>query len=124
MNYSMWTLDKEKPVYIQLVNNIKYEILSGRILPGEFLPSIRDMAKLTQTNPNTVGRACRELRKQKFLVSNRTNRFSVTEDIEHITLMREKSVDENCCTFLSSMLSFGFDKAEILAYLNHISESL
>lgn len=124
MDYSLWTIDKEKPIYVQLLDNIKCGILSGRIQPGEYLPSIRDMAQLTHANPNTVARAYRELRKLKLLDSNRTNRFSVTIDIEYIKFLKEKTAREICSSYLTSMLGFGMTKTEIFDYINHFCDSL
>ena len=49
------------PIYLQIVNQIKYLISSGRLAPGEELPPIRVLAERLLVNPNTVARAYREL---------------------------------------------------------------
>ena len=43
MNYMEWTFDEKSPIYKQLAHRLKYGILSGRLLPGENIPSIRSM---------------------------------------------------------------------------------
>jgi GntR family transcriptional regulator len=49
------------PIYLQIVNQVKYLVASGRLAPGEELPPIRMLATQLVVNPNTVARAYREL---------------------------------------------------------------
>jgi len=49
------------PIYLQIVNQVKYLVASGRLAPGEELPPIRVLAEELLINPNTVARAYREL---------------------------------------------------------------
>jgi len=49
------------PTYLQIVNQIKHLIASGRLKAGEELPPIRVLAQRLLINPNTVARAYREL---------------------------------------------------------------
>jgi GntR family transcriptional regulator len=49
------------PIYLQIVNQVKYQVASGRLEPGAELPPIRALAQRLLINPNTVARAYREL---------------------------------------------------------------
>ena len=49
------------PIYLQIVNQVKYLVSSGRLAAGEELPPIRTLAEKLLVNPNTVARAYREL---------------------------------------------------------------
>ena len=49
------------PIYLQIVNQVKYLVGSGRLSPGEELPPIRVLAQQLLVNPNTVARAYLEL---------------------------------------------------------------
>jgi DNA-binding transcriptional regulator YhcF (GntR family) len=49
------------PIYLQIVNQVKYLVAAGRLAPGEELPPIRTLAERLAINPNTVARAYREL---------------------------------------------------------------
>jgi len=49
------------PIYQQIVNQVKYLVASGGLLPGAELPAIRVLAERLVVNPNTVARAYREL---------------------------------------------------------------
>jgi GntR family transcriptional regulator len=49
------------PIYLQIVNQVKYLVASGRLAPGAEMPPIRVLAEQLLINPNTVARAYREL---------------------------------------------------------------
>jgi GntR family transcriptional regulator len=49
------------PIYLQIVNQVKYLVACGRLGPGEELPPIRALAEQLLVNPNTVARAYMEL---------------------------------------------------------------
>jgi GntR family transcriptional regulator len=55
------TPDNGVPIYLQVVNQVKHHVASGRLVPGDELPPIRVMAEQLKINPNTVARAYREL---------------------------------------------------------------
>src|SRR5438552_19005962 len=60
------------PIYVQIVNQVKYLVASGRMNPGEELPPIRALAEQLTINPNTVARAYRELELAGVVVKRRT----------------------------------------------------
>jgi DNA-binding transcriptional MocR family regulator len=60
------------PIYLQIVNQVKYLVASGRLAPGEELPPIRVLAEQLLVNPNTVARAYRELERAGVVLKRRT----------------------------------------------------
>ncbi|MDP2320167.1 MAG: GntR family transcriptional regulator [Acidobacteriota bacterium] len=56
-----------KPVYLQLVDQVKSAAASGAVLAGEPLPSIRPLAELLRVNRNTVAKAYAELEHQRVI---------------------------------------------------------
>lgn len=60
------------PIYLQIVNQIKYLISAGRLTPDEELPPIRVLAERLVVNPNTVARAYRELEQAGIVIKRRT----------------------------------------------------
>ena len=56
-----------KPVYLQLVDQIRYAAASGRLRPGEPLPSIRPLAEELRVNRNTIAKAYAELESQGII---------------------------------------------------------
>src|SRR4051794_33853591 len=60
------------PIYLQIVNQVKYQVASGRLAPGDELPPIRVLAERLLVNPNTVARAYRELEVAGVVTKRRT----------------------------------------------------
>ncbi len=60
------------PIYLQIVNQVKYLVSSGRLAAGEELPAIRTLAEKLVVNPNTVARAYRELETAGVVEKRRT----------------------------------------------------
>jgi GntR family transcriptional regulator len=64
--------DDGVPIYLQIVNQVKYLVASGRLAPDEELPPIRGLAEQLLVNPNTVARAYRELEMAGVVAKRRT----------------------------------------------------
>lgn len=64
--------DDGVPIYLQIVNQVKYLVASGRLEPGEEMPPIRVLADRLIVNPNTVARAYRELETAGIVEKRRT----------------------------------------------------
>jgi GntR family transcriptional regulator len=60
------------PIYLQIVNQVKYLVASSRLTPGAEMPPIRVLAERLLVNPNTVARAYRELEVAGIVVKRRT----------------------------------------------------
>ncbi|OPZ94440.1 MAG: HTH-type transcriptional repressor YtrA [Firmicutes bacterium ADurb.Bin419] len=56
-----------KPIFEQVVDKIKENIMMGGLKPGEKMPSIRELSKMLTINPNTVSKAYAELERQKLI---------------------------------------------------------
>jgi GntR family transcriptional regulator len=59
-------------IYLQIVNQVKYLVASGRLSPGAELPPIRVLAQRLLINPSTVARAYRELESAGMVEKRRT----------------------------------------------------
>ena len=58
-----------RPIYTQIVDNFRSQIVAGILLPGEKLPSVRELAGELTINPNTIQRAYRELETDGWIAS-------------------------------------------------------
>ena len=67
------------PIYLQIVNQVKYHIATGRMISGEELPPIRVLAERLLVNPNTVARAYRELEVAGIVTKRRTSGTFVSD---------------------------------------------
>src|SRR5262249_61696022 len=60
------------PIYLQIVQQVRYLVAAGRLVTGEELPPIRVLAEQLRVNPNTVARAYRELETAGVVTKRRT----------------------------------------------------
>lgn len=67
------------PIYLQIVNQVKLLVASGRLSPSEELPPIRVLAERLMVNPNTVARAYRELETEGIVTKKRTAGTYISE---------------------------------------------
>jgi GntR family transcriptional regulator len=57
------------PIYAQIKENLRHQIISGILTPGDKLPSVRELATQLSINPNTIQRAYNELELEGFIIS-------------------------------------------------------
>ena len=117
-----WSLRGDAPIYAQLVEQIKQEIVSGGFPPGQRLPSVRDLATEAGVNPNTMQRALTELERDGLVYSQRTAGRFVTEDKLMIEQAKLGLAREQIQQFLQSMSRLGYEKADIVALLQKEGE--
>lgn len=101
------------PIYLQIVNEIKKQIISGKLTPGERIPSVRDLALTYKVNPNTMQKALTELEDEQLIKTERTNGKFVTEDTKIINKIKNEYADTLTQNYLSEMISLGITKQEI-----------
>ena len=58
-----------RPIYVQIVDGLRGQIQARILLPGEQLPSVRELAAELAINPNTIQRAYRELEAQGWIAT-------------------------------------------------------
>ena len=109
--------DNNTPIYIQLVEQLKIHIISGKIKCGSRLPSVRELALQTKVNPNTMQKALVELEELKLVYTERTNGKFVTNDEDLINKYKMEYADELAKKYFSSMENIGFDRDKTIDYL-------
>lgn len=114
-----YIFDNDRPIYIQLVELIKIEIISGRLKMGEKIPSVREFAISAKVNPNTVQKALAELERDELIITQRTNGKFVTTNEEIIKKYKNQIIAEKVNHFVNDMLRLGINAKEITNYLEH-----
>ena len=112
-----YIFDNERPIYIQLVEIIRIEIVSGKFKKGQKIPSVRELALIMKVNPNTMQKALVELENEKLIYTERTNGKYVTEDEELIETVKRKLAKEIVNNYLNSMKNIGIDYNSAVKYL-------
>lgn len=112
-----WELHDDRPIYAQLVDEIRLRIVSGTYPLGERLPSVRELAAEAAVNPNTMQRALTELERIGLVHTQRTSGRTVTEDAPLVLATREALASAQARAFLERMEQLGFSRQEAGAYL-------
>jgi len=107
-----WDFAPDKPIYLQLQEQVKLRIISGKYLPGDKLASVRELSVEASVNPNTMQRALAELERDGLVHTERTSGRFVTRDTEVINKMKNDIAMELVNTFLSKMNEIGYSKSE------------
>ena len=108
----------DKPIYLQLIDYFKAQIISGELPEGSRLDSVRDLAVKAQVNPNTMQKALSELERMGLVRTERTSGRFITDDKEKIKAMKEELAKSEIEIFLEKMKSLGFDKNEVIKIIN------
>lgn len=119
-----WNIDSERPVYIQLIEQIQAGIVSGYFSPGDKLPSVRELAAEAGVNPNTMQRALAELEQTGLVYANRTSGRYITSDIEIIKKLKKQSAKNIIVEFIEKMKQIGYEEEEILECITKILEEM
>ncbi len=112
-----WKLDDNRPIWIQLQEQLTRKILSGWYHAGEKLPSVRELAAEAGVNPNTMQRALAALDQNGLTVTNRTMGRSVTEDGVILEGMRRGLAEDIIRQFYDSVAELGYSKEQALELL-------
>lgn len=111
-------LNEFTPIFIQIIEYIKVELITGQKKPGEKLPSVRELAKVFDINPNTVQKAYQLLEEEGIIKSERGSGSYITENLEKVREIREQMVSGATLNFIEKMKSYGCTSAEMQQMLN------
>nr|WP_297396050.1 GntR family transcriptional regulator [uncultured Peptostreptococcus sp.] len=109
-----YVFDNNIPLYLQVIDIIKKQIISGIYQPGQQLESVRALAGEYEINPNTIQRALQELENQGLVFSQRTRGRFVIDNMELIKEERYKMSQVLIKESIEALYTLGFDKEEIV----------
>lgn len=112
-----WNLDSDRPIFLQIIEKIQTNIISGVYKPGDKLPSVRELAAEASVNPNTMQKALSELERTGLVYSQRTSGRFITRDTAMIYELKEKQAREVIASFLAQMNMLGFREEEAIALI-------
>ncbi|MEG0265706.1 MAG: GntR family transcriptional regulator [Erysipelotrichaceae bacterium] len=107
--------DSNIPIYLQIIDIFKANILNGEYQPGSKIPSVRELGVKFGVNPNTVQRALVELERSKLLrTENRTAGRYISDDQGLIASLKKNEVKSKVKHLLKELKDAGFKNDEIL----------
>jgi len=106
------------PFYRQIIDQIKYGIVSGNLKTGEQLPTVRALAVELKVNLNTIAKAYKELEIQNILETQQgTGTFIRKIDVRIPEKEKNKKLQDICNEFVTIAHSYGFSVDDIISQL-------
>lgn len=103
-------LDLSKPLYEQVLQQIRHAVARGDISSGTKLPSVRSLAQQLKINPNTVMRAYQELDRDRLTETRLGQGTFITSDSEAINHVKMVLANEAVNSFISAMGKLGINR--------------
>jgi len=113
-----YTFNDDTPIYLQIIEHIKLQIISDEYKPKQKIPSVRELSLDFGVNPNTIQKALSELENMGLILTERTNGKFVTSDEKLIEKIKNQTINNMIDEFYSSMKKIGIDRAEVLRIIN------
>jgi GntR family transcriptional regulator len=111
------------PIYRQIQDQIRYGIASGRLRPGEQLPTVRALAVDLSVNPNTVIKAYTELERQGVLTTEQGSGTFVASLPQPVLPAedRQAKLKALCAEFLGQVAQYGFGPDDVLRAIRKLT---
>ena len=117
-------LDPTRPIYLQIMEEIKRRAVRGQYRPGEQIPSVRDLAREMGVNPNTAARVYLELEREGFICTRRGQGSFITEEPDRIAYERDRFAREAARRCIESIRELELTEAQIEVILTELTQSL
>jgi len=111
--------DNNLPIYLQIMNYIKKQIVAGHLKPGDKILSVREFATELQINPNTIQRTFQELEREMIVETKRGLGRYVTSEETKIMEIKKDMAGDLLDHFIQGMQELGFDNVDIVKIVTH-----
>ncbi len=118
-----WELNSDRPIYAQILEKLQVRIVCGTYKPGEWLPSVRDLAAEASVNPNTMQRAFTELERSGLVITQRNMGRVVTQDVQLIEAAKHRMAVTQMNSFFENMRQLGYSDGEIISLVNQTANT-
>lgn len=109
-----WKLDNNRPIYIQIVEILKNDIITNKYALGQKFPTVRELAQIFSVNPNTIQRSLIELERLGYVETHRTSGRVISANHEKLAMDKKSISNQKISDFLTQMYELGFSKEEII----------
>lgn len=110
-------LDRNAPMFLQIFNKIKKDILGAKHPPNTQIPTVRQLACDMSVNPNTVQKALQLLEDEGLIVTHGTMGKFVTSDVGRIEQIKRQVQEDTLRGWLSELHMLGITNADILEFI-------
>ncbi len=115
----MAEFNQHKPIYLQIADTVCDKILSGEYLPGERIPSVRELGASLGVNPNTIMRTYEYLQTLEIIFNSRGIGYSASIDAREKIVSAQKKIflEEELPNLLKRLKLLGIEPEEIISRL-------
>ena len=112
-------------IYRQIVEQVKYKVASGELIPGQRLPSIRELAKQLKINPRTVVKAYEELRSAGLAVMRQGQGVFITDNQATLpNKVRKIQIEDMSKRLFAEAARLGADAAEVIQIIKETADNM
>ena len=112
-----WTLRDDRPIWIQLTEQLTARIAAGIYPSGSKLPTVRELAAQAGVNPNTAQRALAQLEQDGLVITERGAGRTITDNADSIERVRRNLAQGIASDFFCDMQGIGYDRAAAINYI-------
>lgn len=109
-----WKFNNDSPIYLQIMDEIKFRIAQGKLKSGDQVPPVRELAMKAGVNPNTMQKALAELEREGVLYSQRTSGRYVAGPEDGGLSMRDKVSFKYAQSYVEGMRGLGYENGELV----------
>ncbi|MDR6552433.1 GntR family transcriptional regulator [Paenibacillus qinlingensis] len=108
-----------KPIYLQMVDEVKKALARGELSPGDKIPSHKERAQISQVNPNTVMRAYQEMERVGLTETLRGQGTFIKNDSQMLLSIRSEMAQAAVDQFIEEMRGLGIKPDEMAQMLRN-----
>ncbi|NLK08981.1 MAG: GntR family transcriptional regulator [Firmicutes bacterium] len=106
--------DSTRPIYLQIIDEVKRAVVRNILTPGEKLPSQRELALNARVNPNTVQRAYREMETMGLVETKRGEGTFISQDEGFLASLRSEMAHAAVQDFVRQTMALGLNESEVI----------
>ncbi len=111
-----------KPIYEQIIENMKQLVVSGALKRDEQIPSVRQLAQELAINPNTIQKAYAELERQGVIYSLKGRGSFVGSSLQELRTVQQKELLEQLAALSTDLYRLQVPQEEVCAVVQQVYE--
>lgn len=115
----------KKPIYEQIMEQIKLYVIKGQLSPGDAIPSVRKMAQSLGVTPSTVAKAYQELERQKVIETIRAKGTFIRQNVD-VSLEKEQQeeIRQRMKSEILELKRSGYSLEDVTSLIKEIYDSI
>lgn len=123
VSFEKLILEDDIPIYLQIIQFVKREIVAGNVQNQEEMPSRRVLSALLGVNPNTIQKAYRMLEEEQIIESHTGAKSYVVINQEKVMQIRSQLLESDSIAVIKAMKQMGISREEALALIDQYWDS-